>query len=287
VAEAADRAVNRVGCSVGPILCLWQRPSERGRVKIEWAIDEDEARRVSAFVESQSTRSFVQYRASKNITGPPPSFSRPLFWHGMLACLLTTQQRSGPHSAVTRLVSAEPFPLALAVCQGQEDVEGFVAQTITGFGGLRRANRIGNAAAANLAWLSGGGWGMIEAKAAALAACRARPPKRGDRRLERTAARLVMQHMREFGPKQSRNLWQCLGLTRYEIPLDSRITKWLNANGFPVQLSATPLADTRYYEFVMDGVQAICEACGVLPCVLDAAIFASYDEEWPEGTRIW
>jgi hypothetical protein len=74
-----------------------------------------------------------------------------------------------------------------------------------------------------------------------------------------------------------------LGLTRHEIPIDSRITKWLNDFGFPVHLSANALADTNYYCFVMDGFQALCRTCEVAPCVLDAAIFSSFDDGgWTE-----
>src|SRR5262249_34104697 len=86
-----------------------------------------------------------------------------------------------------------------------------------------------------------------------------------------------------FGPKQSRNLLQCLGLTRYEIPIDSRITEWLNEFGFPVHLSAPVLGDRAYYCFVMDGVRELCKVSDVLPCILDAAIFASSDGQgWTE-----
>ncbi len=76
-----------------------------------------------------------------------------------------------------------------------------------------------------------------------------------------------------FGPKQSRNLWQTLGLFRYEIPIDSRITKWMNKNIYPFKLSATALSDLNYYEFIMNGIQKLSEECNVLPCVLDASIF--------------
>jgi hypothetical protein len=77
-----------------------------------------------------------------------------------------------------------------------------------------------------------------------------------------------------FGPKQARNLLQALALTRYEIPIDSRVINWLNDFGFPVRLSASALADINYYEFVSDGIQELCARSGVLPCVFDAAIFA-------------
>jgi len=105
---------------------------------------------------------------------------------------------------------------------------------------------------------------------------------------EREAAEFINNQFKGFGPKQSRNLLQSLGLTKYEIPIDSRITKWLNRFGFPVKLSAQALSDPNYYKFVSDGVQQLCAQSGVYPCVLDAAIFASFDKGgWSGENIIW
>lgn len=82
-----------------------------------------------------------------------------------------------------------------------------------------------------------------------------------------------------IGPKQARNLLQGLGLTRYEIPIDSRISKWLEEFGFPVPLSAAALSDGRYYHFISTAIVELCEHCDVYPCVLDAAVFSSVDNE--------
>jgi hypothetical protein len=79
-----------------------------------------------------------------------------------------------------------------------------------------------------------------------------------------------------------------MGLTRYEIPLDSRVTSWLNEFGFPIRLSAQGLADPAYYDLVSEGLQALCKKARVMPCVLDAAVFGSFDEEaWDEGSTFW
>ena len=46
----------------------------------------------------------------------------------------------------------------------------------------------------------------------------------------------------------------------YKVPIDSRLTKWLNRSGFPVKLNAFCLADPVYYDFVSGGFQRLCEA---------------------------
>jgi len=92
----------------------------------------------------------------------------------------------------------------------------------------------------------------------------------------------------EVGPKQSRNMLQRLGLSRFEIPIDSRIAKWLNAFGVPVHLNAWPLPDGDYYNFVSQGFQSLCEACEIFLCVLDASMFPSFDGgKWTADNVAW
>lgn len=105
---------------------------------------------------------------------------------------------------------------------------------------------------------------------------------------ERKIADKLNNDFNGFGPKQSRNFLQSLGLTRYEIPIDSRITNWLNDFGFPVSLTSSPLGDKGYYHFVSDGIQELCRKAEIYPCILDAAIFSSYDNgEWTDENTIF
>ena len=83
-------------------------------------------------------------------------------------------------------------------------------------------------------------------------------------------------------------LLQGLKLSRFEVPIDSRITKWLNDFGFPVKLTASALSDQNYFEFASDGFQRLAEACGIVPCVLDAAIFSRFDGDgWTAENVVW
>lgn len=95
--------------------------------------------------------------------------------------------------------------------------------------------------------------------------------------VERKVAEKVQGSLKGFGPKQSRNLLQHLGLTVYEIPIDSRVVKRLNEFGFPAPLSASALQDNGYYNFVSDGIQQLCKRAKIKPCLLDAVLFSSSD----------
>jgi hypothetical protein len=68
-----------------------------------------------------------------------------------------------------------------------------------------------------------------------------------------------------------------MGLSKYEIPLDSRMVKVLRELQFPVPLSAVALADEDYYCFIEDGIQNLMAEIGVYPCVFDACAFASFE----------
>jgi len=145
-------------------------------------------------------------------------------------------------------------------------------ESLTEFGGIRMAPTIARRAHANYVWLENGGWVRMERWFQRLAEQRSLVPKCEHSRRERDAAHFAAINLEGIGPKQSRNLWQWLGLTRYEIPLDSRVVDWINGN-LSIHIDDSNLGDDKYYELVLDYVQDICAKAGVLPCIFDAAAF--------------
>jgi hypothetical protein len=249
-------------------------------MKLIWQIEEEDIQKVKTFFEANKNNAFVLDRVKQNIRKEIPQFSKDIFWKIMVSCLLTTQQRSGPDSAISKFIRTKPFPLSYSACKTSPDPKALAESVLTNFGGIRRAKTIGVEIQTNLGWLKKGGWNTINEIVKHLS----------DNQIinvERESAKVIIDNLRGFGPKQSRNLLQSLGLTKFEIPIDSRITKWLNRFGFPIKLSATALGDENYYNFVQDGFQKICEACDIFPCVMDAVIFSSFDEEWPEDKLVW
>ena len=250
-------------------------------MKIQWVINNDDVRRVKNFVRAHGDSTLVKRRIDKNLRDEKPPITMVLFWNCLVGCLLTTRARVGPGSAVNRFLLAEPFPLDYSTCATHEAVAEFATSVLSNFGGIRRSVIIGKELAANLAFLRTGGW---EPTSQLLDEVRMLSTPETERR----AARFISEHFLGFGPKQSRNLLQGVGISRYEIPIDSRITKWLNAFGFPVELSAGSLQDRSYYEFISDGFQRLCHASDVMPCVLDAIIFASFDNgKWTKDNMVW
>lgn len=192
----------------------------------------------------------------------------------MLGSLLTTQQKSGSDSRVARFLESDNQLLQLEYCQNHEDIaqkaeEVFVDQ------GLRFTKRNAGFVESALALIKDE-WQNIFSWLETLAV-------KSSEVNAISSERAVAQYLQKFkgiGPKQSRNLIQHLGLSRYEIPLDSRVMKVLRSEfDFPVPLSAAALSDEQYYCFIEDGIQRILSQVNILPCVFDACAFASMEKK--------
>jgi hypothetical protein len=253
-------------------------------MELAWKISDADVQSLRRFVAEYDRDPLVLQRKNRNLASAKPQLTESAFWHALLGSLLTTQQKSGPDSAVARLMRARPFPLGYELCRLERHVDAFATRILVEFGGIRRTKTIGRELAANLKTLEDGLWPEVLRRLNFLRPAALQPQ-------ELAAAEFLAEHLLGLGPKQSRNLLQGVGLTRFEVPIDSRFTKWLNKFGFPVRVSAAALSDSNYYRFVSQGIQQLCAAADVFPCVLDAAIFASFDhghwrddnlEDWGE-----
>lgn len=240
-------------------------------MELGWKITASDVRVLKEFVRTHRRNEFVRRRVKRNVRNERPRVRIDRFWKALLGCLLTTQQRSGPDSAVAEFLRVRPFPLTYRRCTAVASPRRMILQSVKRHGGIRRAPTIANQAVRNLRLLRDGDeWRQTLRKLRRL-------EKRHRSSDERSVAHYLDRTFAGLGPKQARNLLQMLGLSRYEIPIDSRLTRWLNDFGFPVQLSGAALGDAHYYEFVLDGVQVLCRRAGIKPCVFDAAVFASFD----------
>lgn len=250
-------------------------------MRIIWEFETEDIQAAKAIVEAFNDHPMLRKRRELNLSNDKPPVSKDRFWKGMVGALLTTRQRSGPTSPVFQILALKRFPLSYRRCRIEGRVDRYARGVLAGHRGIRRYDTIAREIAANLDTLDGGFWPELSE---ALDSLRGRTT----RRLECEVADLIDDRLGGFGPKQARNLLQALGLTRYETPLDSRITKWLSSNGFPIQLSATGLQDRANYGLVMDGIYQLCRASHTYPCLFDAAVFVSYDSEgWTQDIVAW
>lgn len=235
--------------------------------------------RIKKVVEKNINKTFVKNRIEKNLNNADFNINKCRVWKSMVCCLLTTQQKSGPNSAVTKFISTNPFPLDYNLIINFKLSENHIEKILREFGGLRWPGKIAKQVSTNLNWLEhNDGWNGIFKFIDVLKNDKSKTA-------ERRTAEFIKNNLDGFGPKQSRNLLQLLGITRFVIPIDSRIAKWMNRYG--VNINTKKLSNYKYYSQIENDIQDICELVGVYPCVLDAVIFSSFDEEWAEESLIW
>ena len=102
-------------------------------MKIIWQIDPEDVAQVKGFLYRQRENAYVRKRIETNLRPEKPPVTKEKFWYTMVGCLLTTQQRSGPDSPVSRFLW-EPFRLRYDVCATQADLASFVRNALTEFG---------------------------------------------------------------------------------------------------------------------------------------------------------
>jgi hypothetical protein len=238
---------------------------------IEWHVTQTDKERVRALVDKHRHIVLIRDRCKRNLASNKKQVTKERLWRTIVCMRLTTQARSGPKGRVAAFQQLKPFPLRYAAVRDQKFLAQFILKTL-------RANKVGRhppaiskQLAANLHRLEQGEWDT------ALQQCN-RLTKLVQRRVEAEVADYLDKILEGFGPKQSRNVLQALGLTRFEIPIDSRVPSWLNESfKFPFRVNATALGDRDYYGLVSDAICQLCEECGEFPCILDAAIFGSKD----------
>ncbi len=249
-------------------------------MNIIWEIDDNDVNSVRDFV-TRNQNAFVVKRISRNINRQNIQVDKDSVLKNIIMCLLTSQQRSGPNTPVSVFLRQNPFPLTEQNMSQHINPETFIRETLQENGLNRYINRIPKFFTENYNILHTTNWQLIED-------LRNNLNEQSTKETERVIADMLHDTFSGFGPKQSRNFLQALGLTKYEIPIDSRIITWLNGFGFPVTLSSTALQDKGYYHFVSDGIQTLCERADTYPCILDAVIFSSYDNgQWTEENTIY
>lgn len=248
-------------------------------MNINWNITQTDIDRVKKVI-ADNDNAFLKSRDLRNVEKQNIVIDKDKIIKTMIMCLLTSQQRSGPNSTVGQFLRLDPFPVTIEKLTKTNNVEEFVKETLKENGLTRYVNRISSFFDSNYRKIVERNWTLIK---------ELEELRTADSKIkERNIADKLANDFNGFGPKQSRNFLQALGLTKYEIPIDSRITTWLNDFGFPVSLTSSPLGDKGYYHFVSDGIQELCEKAEIYPCILDAAIFSSFDNnEWTDENTIF
>lgn len=233
---------------------------------------------IQDLVKRRSSAPLVVERLNLREAGESAPVTENEFWLELVMSLLSSQQRSTAGSTTDRFRTEELYKLDLKVYKSLSDES--VNQVLRPF---RFNKRITEQLQANYQWLlvKELGWSHLAIRLQDLMKQRNSPPNPDQQVLERAICHELATgslKLKGIGPKQSRNLLQALGLTRYEIPLDSRVAGWLQQKlGWNICIPA--LSNPSQYDEVLDRVQSICQAADVLPAIFDAAVFEDYVKE--------
>ena len=230
-----------------------------------------------SFVDVNKANKFVLDRKKRNISRKKVDLSKERLWFVHVGCQVTTQQRSGPKSLVSKFLKSDSVILSYETCINSSDIEQLI-QTELSKAGLRRSSIIAKNLDNILSMLERGGWGELIEKLETI-------EKNTTKKKEQIVAKYIANQFAGLGPKQSRNYIQWLGLARYEIPVDSRITKTMKKLGCSFVPKASALNDETVYLLVQDGLQQVAKKLGIFPCILDACVFSSFDVDKRWGVR--
>lgn len=239
---------------------------------ITWQITADDKASVKAIVDQQRNSEVVRDRYQRNLAEPKINVTKEALWQSMVSMRLTTLAASGPESKLAAFQLLSPFPLAYDTIRNQESPQDFIRSTLNSHGVGTHRKKISKELSKAFEILEDHEWQH------ALDQCN-RLARLQPRETEAEVANYISDTFKGFGSKQARNVLQDLGLTRYEIPIDSRVTNWLNdVLKFPFKVTSTALSDRHCYKLVLDAICGLCEECDTFPCVLDASIFSAADE---------
>lgn len=263
-----------VGCDRKP-RCFYPVISSRHHrgelyVLAVWSIDKYSLSKWKRLVDEQWEKKLPQHRYQVNVKRIGIDLSKGSVWRALVGCQVTTQQRSGPKSGVSRFLKSSSPALSIAACRSAANLSDMLERELNQ-AGLRRAPTIATNLVTIYNHLEAGEWKEL---AGQLATLETRPTLLKERSVVNY---LLGGKYPGLGQKQSRNFIQWVGVSRYEVPLDSRVLKRMQTFGASFVPSGSALTDEAVYLFVQDCLQQVASALNIYPCMLDACIFSSFD----------
>ncbi len=240
-------------------------------MKAEWIIDQDVLNNISKVIQNNIHKAIVQKRINTNIKKQGIDLSQSNIWKKIVGCEITTQQKSGFGSPVDLFLKSSNNPvLDYDKCKKLQEQD--ISEELSN-GHLRNNKRIASFLIRIINLLESGEWNILIEKLESL--------NKDHTKQEEIQ---VVQYLHSglypgLGLKQSRNFIQWLGLSVFEIPIDSRELKVLKKCKFNFVPGASALQDEVTYLFLESGIQKACELLDIKPCILDACFFASFEKE--------
>lgn len=234
-----------------------------------WSTDNKILENIKKIIDENKDKEFVQNRCKKNVKREEICLTKESCWKTFVACEISSQQKSGKSSRVDEFLNSNNDVVIYERCK-KLNAEQISEQLKNGK--IRWPNKRGEYLIENMKMLENGEWNILLNKLKILNA-------EHSINEEKDVAKYLSSNFKGIGLKQSRNFIQMLGLSQYEIPIDSRVIKILKTCGVENLPSAGDLQNKKKYLCIEKEIQTACEKLKTQPCILDACFFASFETE--------
>lgn len=235
-------------------------------MKIDWNINEDDINKIVDFVNQQSGEHLAN-RIARNINFQGLLINKDTILHSLLYSLLLSNREQDNLLHIDTIVQSTRYNFQYLTIKDVPDIKSYVPEILKMHGLAIDLKKVPECFAYNFDLLESKNWTLLDMLIRKLCI-------KESRKAEREIADYIETMFKGFGATEARIFLQTLGLTKFEMPIDSVVSNWLNNFGFPVRLSPIALQDPDFYHFVSEGIQLLCKRADVYPCVLEAAIHA-------------
>jgi thermostable 8-oxoguanine DNA glycosylase len=233
-------------------------------MELIWKLNDSDINKVRDYV-SKNKNPKVERVIDRNINHIDRTIDKDSLLRTMLICLLSSDTDYYPESKVEQILKKKPYLLNYQYLFKVQNIEILFQEVFQTFGIMKYVKKVPGFFTTNFDYLEETDWDLESEIRKAI-----------DHELtkadERKLADMVDKSFKGFGSKEARCFLLELGVTRYEIPIDSKLIKWLENFGFPIKFSKTALQDILFYHFVSDGIQKLCEISEINPCVLYSSV---------------
>ncbi len=236
-------------------------------MELIWKLGDSDINRIRDFVKKYKNPD-VEKIINKNINHVDRVVDKDSLLRAMLICLMSSETDSYPESRINQIFSKKPFLLSCQYLFKVSNIEYAFKETFQTFGVTKYLKKVPKYFSANFDFLVETNWDLESEINRSL-------EHELTKYDERKLADRVDKSFKGFGSKEARSFLLALGVTRYEIPIDNKLLKWLKNFDFPIKFSKIALQDILFYHFVSDGIQKLCEISEIYPCVLYASIISS------------
>jgi thermostable 8-oxoguanine DNA glycosylase len=236
-------------------------------MELIWKFREADTNRIRDFVQKYENPNVHKIK-NKNINHVDRVIDKDSLLRAMLICLMSSETDSYPESKIEQIFSKKPFLLSSQYLFKVSNIELAFQEAFQTFGVTKYLKKVPMYFSTNFDFLVETDWDLESEINRSL-------EHELTKYDERKLADRVDKSFKGFGSKEARSFLLALGVTKYEIPIDYKLLKWLKNFDFPIKFSKIALQDILFYHFVSDGIQKLCEISEIYPCVLYASIISS------------